>query len=527
MQSQPHPQHSYRPPPWTPTAGAPQQGPAITPTTEQTSNANTMRYHPYARPPVPTTIMPAPNTGPAGPTSSIPSPAGAHRHHPSSTHSTNSLHHSGAATGLPASSASHLSFSSRPTAFAFPPGTVFSATLENVRLLAPLLRAVHLRDWISLLLTPRGIRASVSDAAASVQATAYIARNVFRTYQYDPPRDDAPGGEDDVRSSRDLLSPGQDEHRHQQEEQAEHGVKEMQLTVDMPTLLDVLNMYNSAQLHISSASASMASLEAHAAAVAAGIAGSSGSRGGGQPAHTSPGGVTTLAMWCVDPDSAPLQVKLDELGMATTASLHTFSEPEGAAGGLELEAAWEENGPVVYKMIMSASVLRDALSELGVRESGAGAGKEGGKMIKAGNRNESAVAADRIVSLTVLSPPTSTPAATPHATPGSSSASTSVVPQLLLSTSGPAGSATVALAASASMDVFQSSVPEFSATYPAASLDAMMRALALARQVSVRANRVGFLSVQCLVQVRAEVASFIEFVVAPIESDEMDVGGPE
>ncbi|KAI9175682.1 checkpoint clamp complex protein Rad1 [Blastocladiella emersonii ATCC 22665] len=471
------------------------------------------------------------------------------RHHsilstPGGTHESGSVVATPArSTGTTPRTAPTPSPSATAALYANAPGAesaVFFAAVENVRLVAPLLRAVQIKDWVQLTITSRGLRATASDAAGTVQATAYVSREVFRAYRFTPPLPAAPlvkseesmdvdpptarvrlDADGNPRGSREMLSsppPPEDPPED----------PEYPLTVDMATLLDCLNIYNSATVPASAAGTPATSLETHAAAAVAGFGGS----GTGTPA-------TSLKIWSVDPAVTPLNLLLADASDAASASVQTrcalnpFLAPDNAH--LELAEAWAASGPPVCAVILPAHVLRDALAELGIREPAHAAA------------SSAASAAERAAAAAGTTMPDSTqPGATAKAAVGMTGVDReihlSILPSasLSLATAGIAGTARVHIPRAA-CDRFTLNTPTnggIEARYPGAALDACMRALGIARQCLVRVNGRGFLNVQCMVDVRKGASAgavggaagggvhcFVEVVVAPLERAGSSVTG--
>jgi len=65
------------------------------------------------------------------------------------------------------------------------------ATLENVKILAQLLRAIHFRDTSTWFISENGIKVTVEDAK-SVQANAFIKAEIFQEFLLAPPSTPAP-----------------------------------------------------------------------------------------------------------------------------------------------------------------------------------------------------------------------------------------------------------------------------------------------------------------------------------------------
>ncbi|KAJ3366722.1 hypothetical protein GGF32_003366 [Allomyces javanicus] len=392
---------------------------------------------------------------------------------------------------------------------------LFAAAVGNVRLFAPLLRAAHVQPWATLIASHRGLKVAAGDA--NLVAAAYVPRAVFREFTW---RGDRRAAGPRTPPSRQMLSsvdldeddPGVDEDD-----------EPCAVTVDMATLIDCLNLYQSALVSVpAGVVAGSVPLEAMAAASSAfassafahrsvGAAlppqGPAGGAGGAvPPVHSGPS-ATSARLACQSP-THPLELILTDTAahLTTTFRLATFDAPDESITDTAHFAA----DPVLYQLIVHAEWLRDALAELALALSG--------------KPSTSALAPD-------IDPPPPNTTTTTAPPPGSTAFVVLVVHPLhglTLHAVTDVGTAEVTCARDApSMAAFPapSLLPPtgIKFAYPWPSLAAIARAAPLAAKCAVRANARGFLNVQAMVPVMhargdmQEVVAFVEFVAAPLE----------
>ncbi|KAJ3372886.1 hypothetical protein GGF31_001423 [Allomyces arbusculus] len=394
---------------------------------------------------------------------------------------------------------------------------LFAAAVDNVRLVAPLLRAAHVQPWATLIASHRGLKVAAGDA--NLVAAAYVPRTVFREFTWRGDRPPAaPAGLRTPPSRQMLSSVDLDEDDPEVDEDDEPSA----VTVDMATLIDCLNLYQSALVSVpAGVVAGSVPLEAMAAAsstfgssafaqrsVGAVLPpqGAAGGAGGVAPVHSGPS-ATSARLACQSP-THPLELVLTDTAahLTTTFRLATFDAPDESI----TDTAHFASDPVIYQLIVHAEWIRDALAELALALSG--------------KPSTSALAPD-------IDPPPPNTTTTSAPTPGSTAFVVLIVHPLhglTLHAVTDVGTAEVTCARDApSMAAFPAPgllpATGIKFAYPWPSLAAIARAAPLAAKCALRANARGFLNVQAMVPVMhargdmQEVAAFVEFVVAPLE----------
>ncbi|KNE59528.1 hypothetical protein AMAG_03796 [Allomyces macrogynus ATCC 38327] len=279
---------------------------------------------------------------------------------------------------------------------------LFAAAVDNVRLVAPLLRAAHVQPWATLIASRRGLKVAAGDA--NLVAAAYVPRTVFRDFTWRGDHPAAPPGLRTPPSRQMLSSVDLDEDDPEVDEDDEPCA----VTVDMATLIDCLNLYQSALVSVpAGVVAGSVPLEAMAAASSAfgssafahrsvgAVLPPQGAVGGGPATPMISGPSATSARLACQSPTHPLELVLTDTAahLTTTFRLATFDAPDESITDTAHFAA----DPVLYQLIVHAEWLRDALAELA--------------LALAGKPSTSALAPD------IDAPPNSTTTAAP--TPGS------------------------------------------------------------------------------------------------------------
>ncbi|KAL7753623.1 checkpoint clamp complex protein Rad1 [Sorochytrium milnesiophthora] len=357
----------------------------------------------------------------------------------------------------------------------------FVAYFDNVAFLASLLRCIHITPGsplaksatqvsVTCTASRQGFRFVVRDA--TVQAAMYAQRSLCRTYQR--------YADVDAAAAAAAAAPSEN----QQDD-------DVPVTVNMATLLDCLNLYNTAlvtpqpdhNLTIEQLCAGFSPAANHGG-------GQDGNADGGyagrEPATAvSPHNSTMLKFSCCG-QGHPLELLLDQhqstsgfANVTTHCKLSAIdTDVDRRAPGATLTAqdadyfeyAWNAF-PEINKVIMKSSWLRDALSQF----------------------DQTCERVSLLVS--------------PHA------------PNLRVAAQGITGITEVEC--SRSSDVIESFAvtEEQTFSYPYATLVQCMRALALSSRISLRINGQGILNLQVMINVTKTETAFVEFVMMPLDKD--------